>query len=356
MKQFFLLQLVVIILAILLNITAEAARLKDIANIRGVRENQLVGYGLVVGLKGTGDGKAEFTSKSFIRMLDTMGVKLTETEIESKNVAAVLITATLPEFARAGNKMDVMIHSIGNAGSLQGGTLVQTPLRAANQQVYAVAQGPVLVSTAADGKGHLTVGRAPNGATIERDLEGDFSGRKMLRLTLQTPDFTTSARVAHTVNADLGGKYAVAKDSATVDVIVPPQYDGNAVELLATIESLEINPDARAKVVINEKTGTVVIGEKVRISKVAISHANISVSVGTPGGSDVSVRGPASVGGGTQGNKKEGGAHTALVGGEANVGDIVKALNGLGISPKDLITILQNIKAAGALQGELEIL
>ncbi len=355
MRQFLFLQLMVIIIAILLNISAEAARLKDIANIRGVRENQLVGYGLVVGLKGTGDGKSEFTSKSFVRMLDTMGVKLTQTEIESKNVAAVLITANLPEFARAGNKLDVTVHSIGNASSLQGGTLVQTPLRAANQQVYAVAQGPVIVSTDASGKGQLTVGRAPDAATVERDIEAEFSGRKMLRLTLQNPDFTTAARTAQTVNADLGGKYAVAKDGGTVDVIVPPQYDGNAVELLATIESLEINPDTRAKVVINEKTGTVVIGEKVRISKVAISHGNISVSVGVSGGDRVNARGPASVTV-AQTNKKEGGAHTALVGGEANVGEIVNALNGLGISPKDLITILQNIKAAGALQGELEIL
>lgn len=414
MKGFFIVQFLVLLLAMFLRIaTSDAARLKDISNIRGVRENQLIGYGLVVGLKGTGDGKSEYTSKSFIRMLATMGVKLNQTDIESKNVAAVLVTATLPEFAHAGNKIDITVHSIGDATSLQGGTLVQTPLRAANQQVYAVAQGPVIVGTDATGKGQLTVARSPNAAMIERDVETDFASRKMLRLALRTPDFTTAARVSYVVNSDLGGKYAVAKDSATVDVIVPPQYEGNVVELMATIESLEVNPDTKAKVVINEKTGTVVIGEQVRISKIAISHGNISVLIGgttspvvakmepliekqksvpsklgpqpeplkqeppasTQG--DVNLRGPASVeskinnvnepvtnfstasaapGVPAAGPNKKSGANTALIGGEANVGDIVKALNTLGISPKDLITILQNIKAAGALQGELEIL
>ena len=317
---------------------ANAARLKDISNIRGVRENQLIGYGLVVGLAGTGDGAAEFTSKSMSRMLDIVGVKLDEKQVTSKNVAAVMITANLPAFARSGNKLDVTIHAIGDASSLAGGTLIQTPLRAANKEVYAVAQGAIIMGSGGEGKAHLTVGRVPSGAIIENDLDMEFAGRKMLRLTLHNPDFTTAARVAHVINRDMGGKYAVAKDSATIDLVVPPNYDGNAVEFMAAIESLDVNPDARAKVVINEKTGTVVIGEMVKISKIAIAHGNISVQVGDAK------------------DKEKKSANTAMFGGEASVGDIVNALNGLGISPKDLITILQNIKAAGALHGDLEVL
>jgi flagellar P-ring protein precursor FlgI len=221
-----------------------AARLKDIANVRGVRENQLIGYGLVVGLNGTGDGKGEFTSKSFVRMLDTIGMKLENKDIESKNVAAVIITATLPPFARAGNKLDISVNSIGSASSLQGGTLIQTPLRAADQQVYAVAQGSLLIGGGGGGgaggggeKAHPTAGRIPNGAIIETDLPGDFSNKKVIRLTLFEGDFTTAARVVKTVNQDLGGKYASAKDASTIDVIVPFSFEGNAVELLASIES-----------------------------------------------------------------------------------------------------------------------
>jgi flagellar P-ring protein precursor FlgI len=318
---------------------ASAARLKDISNIRGVRENQLIGYGLVVGLQGTGDGAAEFTSKSMSRMLDIVGVKLDNKDIQSKNVAAVMITASLPAFARSGNKLDITVHAIGDATSLVGGTLLQTPLRAANKEVYAVAQGALVIGSAGNGgKAHNTVGRIPSGAIIEKDLDMEFAARKMLRLTLHNPDFTTAARVAHVINRDMGGKYAVAKDSATIDIVVPPNYEGNAVEFMAAIESLDVNPDARAKVVINEKTGTVVIGEMVRISKVAIAHGNISVQIGDTK------------------NAEKKAANTAMFGGEASVGDIVKALNGLGISPKDLITILQNIKAAGALHGDLEVL
>jgi len=316
----------------------QAARIKDIANVRGVRENQLIGYGLVVGLKGTGDGKNEFTSKSFARMLDLVGLKLESNEIASKNVAAVLVTAVLPPFARSGNKIDITVNAIGESSSLEGGTLVQTPLRAANQQVYAVGQGSVLVGSSDGQKVHTTVARVPNGAIIEKDLDVEFSSQKMFRLTLHSPDFTTAARLAKTINQDLAGKYAAAKDSATVDVIVPFSYEGNAVELMANIESLDVHTDGRAKVVVNEKTGTVVIGEHVRITKIAISHGNLSLKVGDGK------------------SKDQKGDRVAMVEGEASVGDIVKAMNALGVSPKDLITILQNIKAAGALQGELEIL
>ncbi len=325
---------------------ASAARVKDIANVRGVRDNQLIGYGVVVGLKGTGDGKSEFTNKSVGRMFDKLGIKLEEKDVASKNVAAVIITAVLPAFARAGNKIDLTVSSVGDASSLVGGTLIQTPLRAADQQIYAVAQGSILVGGGTEA--HTTVGRMPNGAIIERDVAEDFTSRKMFRLTLHNPDFTTAARLAKKINMDLSGKYATAKDAGTVDIIVPFSYEGKAVELLASIESLEVTPDTRATVIVNEKTGTVVIGENVRISKVAIAHGDLTVKVEGPKG--------ASAGASADKSKGQSGDHVAVLDTGTNVGDLVKAMNSLGVSPKDLITILQNIKAAGALQGELDIL
>lgn len=339
--RFFVLQVGLLFAAALLSIffvqpRAEAARIKDIANVRGVRDNQLIGYGVVVGLKGTGDSKAEFTNKSIVRMLDKLGMKVEDKDVASKNVAAVIITASLPAFARAGNKIDVSVNSIGDAASLAGGTLIQSPLRAADQNIYAVAQGAVLVGAGADM--HATVGRLPNGAIIERDVAEDFTARKMFRLTLHNPDFTTAARLAKRINMDLSGKYASAKDAGTVDIIVPFSYEGRAVELLATIESLDVTPDTRAKVIVNEKTGTVVIGDTVRISKIAISHGDLSVKVD-----------------GSNGKSKDG-DRVAVFDSGTSVGDLVKSLNRLGVSPRDLITVLQNIKAAGALQGELEIL
>lgn len=329
---------VILLVSMLLAELSFGARLKDIASIRGVRENQLVGYGIVVGLKGTGDGKNEFTSKSMVRMLDKLGVKLDSQDIQSKNVAAVIVTATLPAFAKAGNPMDITVSSIGEASSLQGGTLLQAPLRAGNEQVYAVAQGTVVISGDGGKEAHLTSGRIPNGAIIEKDVQSDFATRKMFRLTLHNPDFTTAARTVLTINRELGGQYASAKDAGTVDIVTPFSYENRGVELLATIESIQINPDTRAVVIINEKSGTVVMGDKVKISKVAVSHNGISVKVGDGKGKD-----------------KTSEEKIALIEG-ANVGDLVQSLNKVGTTPKDLITLLQAIKAAGALHGELEIL
>ncbi|MGE5086662.1 MAG: flagellar basal body P-ring protein FlgI [Bacillota bacterium] len=315
---------------------AQAARLKDIANIRGVRENQLIGYGIVVGLKGTGDGKNEFMSKSVVRMFDKLGIKLDSPEFSSKNVAAVILTATMPAFGKAGNPIDVTVSAIGDASSLAGGTLLQSPLRAANDQVFAVAQGSVIIG--GDPKdAHLTSGRIPNGAIIERDMTADFATRKMYRLTLINPDFTTAARTVLTINKELGGHYASAKDAGTIDIITPFAYENRGVELLATIEAIDINPDMKARVVVNEKTGTIVIGDKVKISKVAISHGSLAVKVG-------------------DGKKGAADEKVAVLESGVSVGDLVQALNKLGVSPKDLITILQSIKAAGALHGELEVL
>ncbi len=334
------LQAAVVIGVQLTCLISQGARLKDIASIRGVRENQLVGYGLVVGLKATGDGKNEFTAKSMGRMLDRLGVKLDSPDVASKNVAAVIVTATLPPFAKAGNPLDITVSSIGDASSLQGGTLLQTPLRAGNEQIFAVAQGSVSIS--GDGKDTLTTsGRIPNGAIIEKDIQSDFSNRKMFRLTLHNPDFTTAARTVLTINKELGGQYATAKDAGTVDIITPFAYENRGVELLATIESIQINPDSRAVVIINEKSGTIVIGERVKISRVAVAHGNISLKVG---------------GGGGDPKKKDAEEKIAILESGVSVGDLVQSLNKLGVSPKDLIIILQSVKAAGALNGELEIL
>ncbi|MCX7978315.1 MAG: flagellar basal body P-ring protein FlgI [Bdellovibrionaceae bacterium] len=323
------------IVTVLIATSAEAARLKDIASIRGVRENQLIGYGIVVGLKGTGDGKNEFTNKSVARMLDKLGVKLDGQEVASKNVAAVIVTATLPPFAKAGNPIDVSVSALGDASSLEGGTLLQTPLRAANEQVFAVAQGTI--SVGGEGKNlFTTVGRIPNGATVERDIQSDFASRKMFRLTLHNPDFTTAARTVLTINRELGGQYASAKDAGTIDIITPAAFENRGVELLATIENINVNPDSRAVVIVNERTGTVVIGDRVKVSRVAVAHGNISVKVGT--------------------GAKASDEKVAVLESGASVGDLVQSLNKLGVTPKDLITILQSVKAAGALHGELEIL
>lgn len=327
----------IILMGLLMGLSVEAARLKDIASLRGVRENQLIGYGLVIGLKGTGDSSTDYTNKSFGRFIEKLGVKVNPEQAAGKNVAAVIITATLPPFAKAGNPLDITVSSVGDATSLAGGILVQSPIRAGNDQIYAVAQGSV--SVLSDGKEmHATVGRVVNGAMIERDIEADFSSRKMYRMTLHNPDFTTAARTVLTLNKELGGTYASAKDAGTIDIVTPAAYETRGVELMATIESIEVNPDQKARVVINERTGTIVIGEKVKISKVGISHGNISLKILD------------------EKTKKETKVDdkTTVLDAGTNVGDLVQALNKLGVPPKDLISILHSIKAAGALHGELE--
>jgi flagellar P-ring protein precursor FlgI len=241
----------------------------------------------------------------------------------------------MPAFGKAGNPIDITVSTVGDASSLAGGTLLQSPLRAANDEVFAVAQGSIVIG--GDPKdAHLTSGRIPNGATIERDMTADFASRKMYRLTLINPDFTTAARSVLTINKELGGHYASAKDAGTIDIITPFSYENRGVELLATIESIDINPDMKARVVVNEKTGTIVIGDKVKISKVAISHGSLSVKVGE--------------------GKKAVDEKIAVLDTGVSVGELVQALNKMGVGPKDLITILQSIKAAGALHGELEVL
>ena len=379
---------------------AGATRLKDLTDIQGVRKNQLVGYGLVVGLDGTGDGKdSKFTFQSLASLLERMGVTVDPKKIQKvQNVAAVMVTADLPAFAKVGTQLDVTVSSIGDAESLTGGILLVTPLRAANGKVYAAAQGSVTTggfavsgNAAKVTKNFPTVGRIVSGATIEREIPNDFIGKSTLALTLPNPDFTNATRIAEVINGALGGSIAKTLDAGTVQVSVPKAYRGNTVSLVAMIEQLEITPDQSSKVVINERTGTVVIGENVRLSTVAIAHGNLSIeiketanvsqpmpfsnnqSVGWPGGGGRggSTQPPRQVGnngtiiapGGntavtddTNINVKEEKARLMLLKSSVTIAQVVRALNALGVTPRDLMTIFQALKTAGALQAKLEVM
>lgn len=347
--------------------SARAVRIKDLANIKGVRSNQLVGYGLVVGLDGTGDGKkAIFTVQSMVSMLDKMGITVSADDIKVKNVAAVMVTADLPPFSKAGAKIDALVSSIGDAQNLQGGNLLLTPLRAGNGLIYAVAQGPVNTGGFSAGGGGATVqknfptvGRLLGGAIVERDVETDFKERGSLTIGIDQPDFTTALRVTEAINSLFYERIAKAEDAGTIHVQVPPAYSGNLVELIAMIEKLEVVPDIMARVVINERTGTVVMGENVRISTIAIAHGNLSIVVKE----NYQVSQPSPLGQGqtvvapdTQLAVREGENQLVLMPGGASIGEVVKALNALGVSPRDLIAIFQAIKAAGALQADLEVI
>jgi flagellar P-ring protein precursor FlgI len=348
---------------------AYGVRIKDIADIKGVRSNQLVGYGLVVGLNGTGDSdNAIFTLQSMASMLEKMGVTVKPGDIQVDNVAAVMVTADLPAFARTGSRIDVLVSSIGDAENLQGGNLLFTPLKAADGQVYAVAQGPVSTggfvvgSTSGTGvqKNFPTVGRVVNGALIEKEISTDFNQKKLLTLTLQQPDFTTASRVAQAINIAFYEQIARTLDAGTIEIKVPQKYWGNTVSMVTMIERLGVTPDAVSKVVINERTGTVIMGENVRISTIAIAHGNLSIEVKED--QNVSQPLPFSRTGRTvvtpdsEVSVQEGNNPIFLVESGVSIGEVVKALNALGVSPRDLIAIFQALKAAGALQAELEII
>ena len=351
----------------LLATNADAVRIKDIANIKGVRTNKLVGYGLVVGLDGTGDGKkAIFTVQSMVSMLEKMGITVNAEDIKVKNVAAVMVTAELPPFSKSGARIDALVSSIGDAQNLQGGTLLLTPLKAANGKVYAIAQGPVNTGGFAAGgnsasvrKNFPTVGRLIDGATVERDINADFNSRTSLTLSLQRPDFTTVTRVTDAINALFYDQIASASDAGTIQVSVPVAYAGNLVELVAMIERLDVLPDNTARVVINERTGTVVMGENVRIATIAIAHGNLSILVKE----NYDVSQPRAFSDGetvvtpdTDLSVQEGENKLVMIPAGASIGDVVNALNALGVSPRDLIAIFQAIKAAGALQAKLEVI
>jgi flagellar P-ring protein precursor FlgI len=346
-----------------------AARLKDIAAVKGVRTNQLIGYGLVTGLNGTGDGSGtKFTVQSLVNMLERLGIHALPNQVKVKNVAAVMVTADLPPFARIGNGLDVLVSSIGDAESLQGGTLVMTTLKGADTQTYAVAQGPILVGGFASSgeagggvqKNHPTVGRIPGGATIEREIPFEFNRLGELMISLHDPDFTTAERLARAINAKLGTEAAHALDPGTVKISLPEGDHQDLVSLVASLEQLEVDPDRKAKVILAERTGTVIIGENVRVSPVAIAHGNLSVeikenkNVSQP--APFAERGRTVVTKDSNVNVTEEQRRLLLVESGASLGDLVSALNAIGVSPRDLITVFQAIKAAGALQADLEII
>lgn len=362
------------LLLLLLLLPAEAAfaaRLKDITHLQGVRNNQLIGYGLVVGLNGSGDDqKINFTIQSLTSMLSRLGVKVDPAEIRLKNVAAVVITANLPPFAKTGSQLDVQVASIGNAKSLLGGTLLLSPLRGADGQIYAVAQGPMILGGYAFGggggggaevqKNHPTVGRIPSGALVEKELPYSLNDRAQIVLSLIRQDFTTATRISEVINAFLGAPMAQAHDAGSVTVDVPEAFQQRVVELMAQLENLQVVPDHIARVVLNERTGTVVMGSDVRISTIAIAHGNLKIHISNK--QNVSQPTPFSKGGKTTVTQEQKTDATeevnklAVVPEGVSIGEVVMALNALGVSSRELIDILQAIKAAGALEADMEIL
>ncbi|MFZ4712800.1 MAG: flagellar basal body P-ring protein FlgI [Bacteriovoracaceae bacterium] len=311
------------------------SRLKDIVTIKGARENALIGYGLVIGLNGTGDSGGEVTNSSLKKMFQKLGLN-PQKEVTSKNVAAVIVTAKLPPFARQGQKIDLTVSSVGDAGSLAGGTLMVTPLKAGDNNVYAIGSGPISVGGLTKGAKFATTAKIPTGGIVEKENELSFNEKQAIRLNLTNPDFTTAARIEKTINQELGGKYASAKDSSTVDLILPPAYHSRVVELIAIVENFQVNTDNAAKIVINERTGTVVAGGDVILKNVAVSHGDLVIEVKS----------------GTGPGKQA--VHMLEEG--ASLNDLVKALNAIGTGPEDLISIFQALKQNGALIGELEFL
>lgn len=347
-------------------LAAPVTRIKDVAKVQGVRANQLVGYGLVVGLAGTGDSnKTIQTMQSIANMLKTFGVTVSASQLQSKNVAAVMVTAQLPPFVKPGDAIDITVSSMGDAKGLQGGVLLQTPLKAANGQVYAVGQGPVSTGAFSAGSGGSsqqknfpTVGTTPNGAIVEREVPVQLGQNGAINLALTQPDFTTATRISEAIDSRFG-PISAAKDPGTVTVAVPSAYEGNVVGFVAALEELYIQPDAIAKVVINERTGTIVMGSNVAIDEVAVAQGGLTIKISKT--QDVSQPPPFSNGStvitnNTNVDVKEDQAHMLVLPATSNVGDVVRALNSVGATPRDIIAILQAMKAAGALHAELQLM
>ena len=349
-----------------------ASRIKDLANIEGVRQNQLIGYGLVVGLNGTGDSlnNTPFTKQSLTAMLERLGVNIRATaaqqQLRTGNVAAVMVTANLPPFATQGTRIDITVSALGDSKSLQGGTLLVTPLLGADGNVYAVAQGSVAISgfqaqgqAASVTRGVPTVGRISNGALIEREIEFNLNRQNQLRMALRNPDFTTAKRIAASVNDFIGVPTAEPLDPSTVGITVPAQYRGNVVKLLTEVEQLQVEPDEAAKIVIDERSGVIVMGRDVRVSMVAVAQGNLTVTISeTP---QVSQPAPFSRGRTqtvprTRIGVQEEGKKLAIVNEGISLQQLVDGLNALGVGPRDLIAILQAIKAAGAIQADIEVM
>lgn len=344
---------------------AAPIRIKDLVQFDGVRGNDLVGYGLVVGLNGTGDGirNAPFTEEIMSNILERLGVNVTGEQFRPKNVAAVLVTATLPPFARAGSQVDVTVSAIGDAKSLLGGTLVMTPLNAADGEIYAVAQGTILAGgVAAQGdaaavvQGVPTSGTIPSGARIEREISFDLNGLKTVRLALKTPDFTTAGRIEQAINQEFGRRVAEMQDAGTVAFNIDATSMRSAAHALGRIENIGVEPERRARVIVDQRSGTIVMGEDVRISRVAVSQGNLTLRVEeapivvqpnpfSEGRSVVVPRTTASI-------EENPGVQMAEVAETTSLSEVVAGLNALGVSPRDMIDILKSINAAGALHAE----
>jgi flagellar P-ring protein FlgI len=355
-------------LAVLCGTAHAGSRIKDLTDIEGIRDNQLIGYGLVVGLNGTGDGlnNSPFTRQSLQAMLERLGVNIRGAQLRTGNVAAVMVTGNLPAFATQGTRVDVVVSALGDAKSLQGGTLLVTPLLGADGNVYAVAQGTVAVAGfQAEGdaakivRGVPTVGRISNGAVVEREIDFALNRLTTLRLALRNPDLTTAKRIAGAVNDFIGADAAETIDRATVSLTVPTKFHGNIVALLAEIEPLQVEPDQPAKVVIDERSGIIVLGRDVRVATVAVAQGNLTVTISeapmvsqpapfSEGETRVVPRSRVTV--------QEDGRKLGLVNEGVSLRELVDGLNALGVGPRDLISILQAIKAAGAIQAEIEVM
>src|ERR1700729_835304 len=355
-------------LASLANPVGATSRIKDLANIEGVRQNQLIGYGLVVGLNGTGDtlNNIPFTKQSLQAMLERMGVNIRGATIRTGNVAAVMVTGNLPAFGTQGTRMDVTVSSLGDSKNLEGGTLLVTPLLGADGNVYAVAQGSVSIggfqaqgAAASITRGVPTVGRIANGAIIEREIEFALNRLPNVRLALRNGDFTTAKRIAAAVNDFLGAKAAEPLDPSTVQLSIPPEFKGNVVAFLTEIEQLQVEPDLGAKIIIDERSGIIVMGRDVRVATVAVAQGNLTVSISeSPQVSQPNplARGRTVVTPRSSVRVTEDGKKLALVKDGVSLQQLVDGLNGLGIGPRDLIGILQAIKAAGAIEADIEVM
>ncbi len=344
---------------------ASPIRLKDLVEFDGVRSNDLVGYGLVVGLNGTGDGlrNSPFTEEIMTNILERLGVNVTGEQFRPRNVAAVLVTASLPPFSRAGSPIDVTVSAIGDAKSLLGGTLIMTPLNAADGEIYAVAQGTIIaggVTAEGDGarvtQGVPTAGVIPSGATVEREVAFDFAALTSVRLALRTPDFTTAARIEQAINADFGRGVALMLDAGTVQIDIASTLMPSPAHALGRIENILVEPERRARVVVDQRSGTIVMGEDVRISRVAVSQGNLTLRIEeqpaviqpnpfAPGETVVVPRTNAAI-------TEEPGIGLAEISEGTSLSEVVAGLNALGVAPHDMIDILKSIKAAGALHAE----
>lgn len=346
---------------------ARAARLKDIADIEGVRSNQLIGFGIVVGLNGTGDKKGTlFTSQSVSNLLERLGVRVSPQDLKLANVAAVIATANLPPFAKPGSRLDVTLSSLGDASTLQGGTLLLTPMKGSDGKVYAVSQGAVSVggfSISQGGdtatKNHPTVGVISRGATVERAIPFDLFANGQVRIVLRDPDFMTATRVQSAVNSYLGSGSAKAIDSASVVVPLDPQSAASPVELIARLEQVSVEPDSPAKVVVNERTGTIIMGENVRVSTVALAHGNLNVTIRQE--TEVSqpnalAQGQTAVVNNSDIKVGEEGGQFSVIKETVSLREVVDALNNLGATPRDLIAIFEALQKAGALHAELVVM